>query len=1307
MKKYVGKALILMMSVLLFFQQFAISAVAATSEVSNLELNFKALQQEVISGKTADFELDVKVTGSQTTLTNGKIVVNLPKHAEVPVVYPQIQNGVPDKTLTIAGVSPIYDAKKGTLTYTFPELKSGQVYKTTIQAVPELGKTPVNDKDKNIRELESDVSMTVDQYKDALNSGKKATKVISNVAVSVATATQESTPTPQTATQESEAKQETAIQEPTAKQETATQRSAATPGTANLELYLNSLQQEVLSGKTANFELNVKVTGSQTTLTNGRMVVNLPKHPKVPVIYPQIQNGVPNETLTIAGVSPIYNAEKGTLTYKFPQLVSGQVYKTIIQVIPELGKTPVSDKGKNIRNLESNASIKVDQYAEALDSGKKTTMVISNGAVSISKAYTSTKKYRNNRWTLSTDNPVQGDLGVWTIKASIPKTDAGLSYIQENSKIRIVDQLPAGLIFDPTLQDSGFTGVYNSSNKTVTWEFHAPTFAEQEQVSINGKLFEKELKINLKFNPSIANFSNITNQATATYQPYGNAATTPLINASNTASIQIANSGNVVQNTDGQYYYGLHGGPLNGMSGTTYWDNAGIIPTVTDEASLLFNHAIGIATYGLRYSINNGSWQDNATGDYYKQILNSGYKSYTMENTIDSKLNLTRIGVSKPDSNYIESVKRHPLAVLPNVFVQLKVNGNWRAQYPIQLPMKEADTLWLNVTQLGANEGEHVEAYRVIYRNASGEMYAWLYAKYDVVNGAVGQTTNSVKYNYELNNGTKVALVPKDDTSPHGNRHVNIVKDSSTKPLVQSSIQFVDGGGKPLTTGSNVQRGNNRIQIQFQNDYASQANIRGPLELVALLPRGINILDQPNMLYSNNSVNPKYQVIGKVNGKQQIKFTWDNQRLLPGEKITANFDVDVTRTALSNLELQVYGFSANAGLQVPTSQGDVYTKSVLETDTNDLNKNGNKTQSRVKSANKYSLVKNDNLQIEKLVKGSLDNKFSLFGHTNPNGDVTYRFNLTNTTNEIIEQFMFLDVLPSVGDLGITDNKARGSKFETTLKGPISFTDTKWRDKVTVYYSKSKNPKRDDLYATVDYSIGSTPQPNPAGAENPNWMLANMVTDWTQIHSFKIVMKEGVDWLEGQNVQFDIQAKAPPLPVDKGLLDKTIPEVNRAAWNSFAVTTNGLLAVEPLRVGVAMKAQPGSIELTKVDDQTGKVLSGATFELRKYESNNPTKYSVIASGTTDKLGKLILKDIPLGPYKLVETKAPNDYMLLRDPVDVNITTSGEVVKLTVKNTKTGWVIPETGGIGTTLFYGIGVLLMIIALYVFLRKRNRNK
>lgn len=1285
-----------MMSVLLFFQQFAISAVAATSETPNLELNYKALQQEILSGKTADFELDVKVTGSQTTLTNGKIVVNLPKHAEVPVIYPQIQNGVPDKTLTIAGVSPIYDVQNSTLTYTFPELKSGQVYKITIQAVPELGKTPVSDTDKSIREIESDASMTVDQSATTLNSGKIKTKVISNGAVS-----------------EPKAKPETEKRESKVTQETVGIESRlATQGTENLELYLNPLQKEVLSGKTANFELNVKVTGSQTTLTNGQLIVSLPKHVEVPVTYPQIPNGIPDASLTIAGVSPIYNKQNGTLVYNFTKLESGQVYKTIIQAVPELGKTPVSDKDKKLRNLEANASIKVDEYPSAIDSGTKSTMVISNGSLNISKQYTSTKKYQNNSWTLSNNPPVQGDLGSWTIKTSIPKTAAGLSYIQSNSKIRIVDPLPAGLIFDETLQDPGFIGVYNPTDRTVTWEFDAPTLAQQEQVSINGNLFEKELKINLKFDSSITNFSTITNKAIATYQTYGNTENTSTISMSAEGAIQIANSGVVVPNVNGTWYYGFHAGPKNGVGDITDVNSLGGVPTVSDDAKLGFHNFIAIDPYGLWYQVNNDQWHNaNTEGAYtaypgfHEKIVKLGYKEYTMEYAVDAKLNLNYIDFIAPFSQYNTANPSHQLAKLPNTFIQIKVNGVWRTEYPISYTSTDTSVRY-NATQFGKNVGEHVEAYRIIYRNASGEMSAQVKSYYDVQQGATGYTTNSVKYNFELNDGTKVALVPIDDTTVHGNRHVNIVQASSTAPIVQTAIQFVEGGDKPLS-GSNIQRGNNRIQIQFQNDAGSQANVKGLLELVALLPKGVNILDKPNVLYSPNSVNPTYQVIGEVNGQQQIKFTFDNSRLLPGEKVTANFDVDVTRTALSDLEMQVYGFSANTQLQVPTSQGDIYTKSVLETDTNDVNKNGNTTQPRVKSANKYSIVKNDNLQIRKQVKGSLDNEFSLFGHTNPDGDVTYRFNLTNTTNEIIEQFMFLDVLPSVGDLGITDDTERDSKFETTLKGPISFAGTKWQDKVTVYYSKSKKPKRDDLYATVDNSIGSTPPSNPAGAEDPNWMMESAVTNWNDIHSFKIVMKDGVQWLEGQDIQFDVEAKAPALPVDAALLDETIPKVDRAAWNSFAVTTNGLLAVEPLRVGVVMKALPGSLEITKVDDRTGNVLTGATFELRKYESGSSTKYSVIGSGSTDELGKLLLKDIPLGSYKLVETKAPKDHMLLRDPIDVTITTSGEVVKLTVKNSKIGWEIPKTGGMGTTVFYGMGVLLMITALFLFLRKRNLNK
>lgn len=1073
----------------------------------------------------------------------------------------------------------------------------------------------------------------------------------------------------------------------------------------NLELYLNPLQDEVLSGKTANFQLDVKVTGSQTEYTNGELIVELPKHPEVPVVYPQIPNGVPDDSLTIAGVSPTYDDENGTLTYLFPELKSGQVYRMTIQAVPELGTTPVSGKGQNIRNLEANASLTVEEQSEALETGPKTTTVVSNGAISTSKMYTATKKYKNNNWTLSNNPPVQGDLGQWTINASIPKTAAGLTYIQENSKIRIVDQLPAGLSFDASLQEPGFSGVYDAASRTITWEFDAPTFEEQSQVETLENLFEKELTVNLRFGASIPNSSWVENSATASYEPIGG----PRISHTATGSVMIASGGNDVPSPTGTWLFGSHFGAADGRGTVQTTANRGQVPTVTDDASLQFRVTGFIApgaAAGNRYRINGGTWQTTTPSkEYHELIVEQGYRTYEIEYTIDDKLDLTHLQLLKPRAYYRNDIDPAPLNEIPETVVQLKINGVWTKEYPIEYPVGYGNNAHMltpkfDVTQFGKNG--HVEAFKVILKNASGKTQFFVNSFYDVYDGAVGRATNKTKTTFVLNNGRKVEIEPQPariDEAPYGNRHVNIVQSKETNPTVQTAIQFVDGADEQLKIGSNIQRGNNRVQVEFLNTSASQDNVTGPIELVALLPKGVHILEQPNTLFSENSLNPTYEKLGEIDGQQQIKFTWDNKRLLPGEKVTASFDVDVTRTARANLDMQVYGYSTNTKLQVPASQGDVYTKSVLETDKNDLNKNGNTTEPRVKSANRYSIVKNDNLQITKQVKGCCDEDFSLFARTTPDGDVTYRFGLTNTTNEIIEQFMFLDVLPSVGDLGITDNKPRGSQFETTLKGPISFVGTKWEDQVDVYYSTSKNPKRDDLYATVDHSIGSTPMANPVGAEDPNWMLESKVTDWNKIHSFKIVMKEGVEWLEGQDIQFDVFAKAQPFTEDNlAIYDVNTPEVERAAWNSFAVTTNGLLAVEPLRVGVVMDL--GSLEITKVDEETGEVLKGAKFELRDEEGNT------VAEGTTDENGKLTFDHLPLGNYQLVETNAPEGYRLLTKLIDVEVTCDNLAIKINVENSKQGWILPETGGIGTFGFYLFGAILMIGALILLVRKKKTN-
>ncbi len=89
-------------------------------------------------------------------------------------------------------------------------------------------------------------------------------------------------------------------------------------------------------------------------------------------------------------------------------------------------------------------------------------------------------------------------------------------------------------------------------------------------------------------------------------------------------------------------------------------------------------------------------------------------------------------------------------------------------------------------------------------------------------------------------------------------------------------------------------------------------------------------------------------------------------------------------------------------------------------------------------------------------------------------------------------------------------------------------------------------------------------------------------------------------------------------------------------------------------------------------------------------------------TTDEKEKVISSQLVLGKYTIKEIKAPNGYMLLRDPIEIEITEAVRQ-KITVKNAKNNWVIPNTGGSGTTIFYVIGIMLMFGVLYFC--KKNR--
>ena len=93
---------------------------------------------------------------------------------------------------------------------------------------------------------------------------------------------------------------------------------------------------------------------------------------------------------------------------------------------------------------------------------------------------------------------------------------------------------------------------------------------------------------------------------------------------------------------------------------------------------------------------------------------------------------------------------------------------------------------------------------------------------------------------------------------------------------------------------------------------------------------------------------------------------------------------------------------------------------------------------------------------------------------------------------------------------------------------------------------------------------------------------------------------------------------------------------------------------------------------------------------------------------------MVRGLAAGTYTLVETEAPSGYIKGAD-TDVRINKTVDETTLsvtalstnavTVINTK-GAELPSTGGIGTTIFYTAGGLLVLGAVVLFIVKRRKT-
>ena len=130
-----------------------------------------------------------------------------------------------------------------------------------------------------------------------------------------------------------------------------------------------------------------------------------------------------------------------------------------------------------------------------------------------------------------------------------------------------------------------------------------------------------------------------------------------------------------------------------------------------------------------------------------------------------------------------------------------------------------------------------------------------------------------------------------------------------------------------------------------------------------------------------------------------------------------------------------------------------------------------------------------------------------------------------------------------------------------------------------------------------------------------------------------------------------------------------------------------------------------IELIKVNDETKDL----TYRVAK-TGEKPVATEI----TTPSNGKFVIQGLDADTYYLTETEAPKGYNKLASPItiviaeDGKVTSNGsEVTTVNVEN-KTGTLLPSTGGMGTTIIYMAGAILVIASGIVLVsKKRSKAK
>lgn len=159
------------------------------------------------------------------------------------------------------------------------------------------------------------------------------------------------------------------------------------------------------------------------------------------------------------------------------------------------------------------------------------------------------------------------------------------------------------------------------------------------------------------------------------------------------------------------------------------------------------------------------------------------------------------------------------------------------------------------------------------------------------------------------------------------------------------------------------------------------------------------------------------------------------------------------------------------------------------------------------------------------------------------------------------------------------------------------------------------------------------------------------------------------------------------------------------------------------------------DIIKYTGTTDTKLAGATFALYRdsqhtdvvelvatdvantYRVATKDDTTTVTEFTTDDAGQIFIEGLDEATYYLEEVEAPTGYTKLTSDIEVKITKAktvadgnftiyqdGDVVTQVLVENKSGSLLPSTGGMGTTIFYIVGICLVVAACAYFIFRRK---